>query len=256
MSPNVAEVDFRILPPLWERWWFESLLAVLIASTVYAFYRYRVERLLELERVRARIAADLHDNIGSSLSGMAFLSEAVKQQIGGTYPEALAMAGEVAAMARGLADALSDVVWSIDPRRDDLASLLTRVRQSVSHLLEPQGIAWQLQAPPEPEKVKLAPEQRRHLFLILKEAVNNSARHARCTSVNLTVSLADHRLEIGIEDNGCGFSAGYSSDRNEHDRPGHGLNNMRLRAAQLGGQMNIDSAPGRGTKLRVTVPLR
>jgi len=187
---------------------------------------------------------------------MAFLSEAVKQQIGGTYPEALAMAGEVAAMARGLADALSDVVWSIDPRRDDLASLLTRVRQSLSHLLEPQGIAWQLQAPPEPEKVKLAPEQRRHLFLILKEAVNNTARHARCTSVNLTVSLTDHRLEIGIEDNGCGFSAGYSSDRNEHDRPGHGLNNMRLRAAQLGGQMNIDSAPGRGTKLRVTVPLR
>jgi ligand-binding sensor domain-containing protein/signal transduction histidine kinase len=256
MSPNVAEVDFQILPPVWGRWWFESLLAVLITSTVYAFYRYRVERLLELERVRARIAADLHDDIGSSLSGMAFLSEAVKQQIGGTYPEAFAMAGEVAAMARGLADALSDVVWSIDPRRDDLASLLTRVRQSVSHLLEPQGIAWQLQAPPEPEKVKLAPEQRRHLFLILKEAVNNSARHARCTSVNLTVSLADHRLEIGIEDNGCGFSAGYSSDRNEHDRPGHGLNNMRLRAAQLGGQMNIDSAPGRGTKLRVTVPLR
>src|SRR6516165_10111768 len=77
MSPNVAEVDFRILPPLWERWWFESLLAVLITSTVYAFYRYRVERLLELERVRARIAADLHDDIGSSLSGMAFLSEAV-----------------------------------------------------------------------------------------------------------------------------------------------------------------------------------
>jgi len=255
VSPNVAEVDFRILPPVWGRWWFESLLAVLIASTVYAFYRYRVERLLELERVRARIAADLHDDIGSSLSGMAFLSEAVKQQIGGTYPEAFAMAGEVAAMARGLADALSDVVWSIDPRRDDLAGLLTRVRQSVSHLLEPQGIAWHLQAPPEPEKVKLAPEQRRHLFLILKEAVNNTARHARCTSVNLTVTLADHRLEIGIEDNGCGFSAGCSSDRNEHDRPGHGLNNMKLRVAQLGGQMSIDSVPGHGTKLRVTVPL-
>ena len=256
MSPNVAEVDFRILPPLWERWWFESLLAILVAAMVYTFYRYRVERLLEVERVRARIAADLHDDIGSSLSGMAFLSEAVKQQIGGTYPEAFAMAGEVAAMSRGLADALSDVVWSIDPRRDDLASLLTRVRQSVSHLLEPQGIAWQLQVPPEPAKVKLAPEQRRHLFLILKEAINNTARHARCTSVNLTITLADHRLEIGIEDNGCGFSAGYSSFEHERERQGHGLNNMKLRATQLGGQMSVDSLPGRGTKLRLTIPFK
>jgi signal transduction histidine kinase len=92
--------------------------------------------------------------------------------------------------------------------------------------------------------------------LILKEAVNNTARHARCTLVNLTIALADHRLEIGIEDNGRGFSAGNSSERNEYDPPGHGLNNMKLRAAQLGGQMSIDSAPGRGTKLRVTVPLR
>jgi signal transduction histidine kinase/ligand-binding sensor domain-containing protein len=256
VSPNVAEVDFRILPPLWERWWFESLLTLLIVSAVYTLYRHRVERLLELERVRARIAADLHDDIGSSLSGMAFLSEAVKHQIGDQHPEAFAMAAEVAATARGLADSLSDVVWSIDPRRDDLASLLTRVRQSVSHLLEPQGIAWQLQVPPEPGKGKLAPEQRRHLFLIFKEAINNIARHAHCTSVNMTVTLTDHRLEIGIEDNGRGFSTGYSSGRHEYDHQGHGLNNMKLRAAQLGGQMTIDSTPGHGTKLMLTIPFK
>jgi signal transduction histidine kinase len=256
VSRDAAEVDFRILPPIWLRWWFESFLAILIASAVYTLYRYRVQRLLELERVRARIAADLHDDIGSSLSGMAFLSEAVKHQIGDTHPEALAMAAEVAAMARGLADALSDVVWSIDPRRDDLHNLITRVRHFAARLFEAQGITFKFQVPPEPAKVKLAPEQRRHLFLILKEAIHNIARHAHCASALLTIAVADHRLEVAVEDNGCGFSAIPSSSPAHGEQQGNGLNNMKLRAAQLGGQMSIDSAPGRGTHLKFTVPLK
>jgi signal transduction histidine kinase len=92
--------------------------------------------------------------------------------------------------------------------------------------------------------------------LIFKEAINNIARHAHCTSVNLTITLAEGRLEIGIEDDGCGFSAGYSSARQEYDRQGHGLNNMKLRAAQLGGQMTLDSTPGRGTRLMLTFPFK
>ena len=119
--------------------------------------------------MRTRIAADLHDDIGSSLSGMAFLSEAVKQRVGTARPEAFEMASEVAVMARGLARALSDVVWSIDPRRDDLRNVLTRVRQAAAPL-EAQGIAWSLEGPPQPQKVKLTPQQRHHLYLIFKEA--------------------------------------------------------------------------------------
>jgi len=256
VSRNAAEVDFRILPPLWERWWFESLLSILIAATVYALYRYRVYRLIELERVRTRIAADLHDDIGSSLSGIAFLSEAVKHQIADTHPEAFAMAAEVAAMARGMADCMSDVVWSIDPRRDDLHNLITRIRQFASRLFEAQGITFKLQVPPASTKVKLAPEQRRHLFLILKEAVNNIARHAHCTSVFLTIAVSDHRLEVAVEDDGCGFSATPSSSPRLGEQQGNGLHNMKVRAAQLRGKLSIDSAPSRGTRLRLTIPLR
>jgi ligand-binding sensor domain-containing protein/two-component sensor histidine kinase len=256
VSRDPAEVDFRILPPIWERWWFESLLTILIAATVYTLYRYRVQRLLELERVRTRIAADLHDDIGSSLSGIAFLSEAVKHQIGDTHPEAFAMAAEVAAMARGMADCMSDVVWSIDPRRDDLHNLITRIRQFASRLFEAHGITFKLQVPPEPAKVKLAPEQRRHLFLILKEAINNIARHAHCASAFLTIAVLDDRLEVAVEDNGCGFSATPSSSPRLGEQQGNGLNNMKVRAAQLRGKLSIDSAPGRGTHLRLTIPLR
>jgi len=254
-TPDPAVVSFRILPPIWLRSWFLALAATLVGLAAYAIYRYRLGHLLELERVRTRIATDLHDDIGTSLSGMAFLSEAVRQQIGESHSEASEMAGEVAATARGLADALGDVVWSIDPRRDDLGNLIVHVRRFASRVLEAQGIAWRFQAPPEPEKVKLAPEQRRHLLLIFKEAINNIARHAHCASATIAISVADHRLEAEIEDDGRGFDPRHEPERPDAHAGGNGLGNLRLRAAQLGGHLDIDSTPGSGTRLKLTVPL-
>ena len=246
-SAPPAEVDFVILPPIWARWWFRLTALLAGAALLYGAYRYNLNRLLELERVRTRIATDLHDDIGSSLSGMAFLSEAVKQQVGNARPEAFEMASEVASMARGLARALSDVVWSIDPRRDDLQNVVTRVRQSAA-LLEAQGIAWSLQEPPEPQKVKLTPEQRHHLYLIFKEALNNIARHAHCASAKLTIAVEHRQLRAEIVDDGCGF--------NDAGDLGNGLRNMKLRAEQMGGRMSINAAAGHGVRLELTVPLK
>ena len=135
LSAEPATVSFQVLAPVWQRGWFLAVAGLLVALAVYRLYRYRVACLLELERVRTRIATDLHDDIGTSLSGMALLSEAMKQQMGSARPEAFERASEVAVMARGLARALSDVVWSIDPRRDDLHELITRVRQFASAVL-------------------------------------------------------------------------------------------------------------------------
>ena len=165
------------------------------------------------------------------------------------------MAGEVAATARGLADALGDVVWSIDPRRDDLGNLIVHVRRFASRVLEAQGIGWKLQAPLEPERVKLAPDQRRHLLLIFKEAINNIARHANCKSAVISIVVIDHRLEAQIADDGRGFDPPHGPALPDAHAGGNGLGNMRLRAAQLGGHLDIDSASGRGTRLKLTVPL-
>ncbi|HUE00007.1 MAG TPA: two-component regulator propeller domain-containing protein, partial [Bryobacteraceae bacterium] len=254
-SPAPAEIDFVILPPVWARWWFRLLGVLAFGSLLYGAYRYNLNRLLELERVRTRIAADLHDDIGSSLSGMAFLSEAVKQQVGTARPEAFEMASEVAVMARGLARALSDVVWSIDPRRDDLRNVLTRVRQSAAPL-EAQGIAWSLQGPPQPERVKLTPQQRHHLYLIFKEALNNIARHAHCASAGLTITVEGRQLRAEIVGDGCGFSPAGEPGSDPEERGGNGLRNMQLRASQMGGRMLVDAAAGGGVRLELTVPLR
>ena len=224
---------------------------------VYAFYRYRMARLLEMANVRTRMATDLHDDIGSGLSRMAILSEVVKQQIGNNAEQSGPLLTEIADSARTLVDSMRDIVWSIDPRRDDLANVVVRLRQFASDVLEPQKIKLDFQAPPELEKVKLNPEQRRHLFLIFKEAINNISRHAECTSVSLDITVLHNRLIAEMRDDGRGFSDVASTDAPTNGGAGgHGLQNMRTRTAQLRGQLSVDASPGCGTRVKLTIPLK
>lgn len=255
-SSTPATVTFTILSPIWQRWWFLAIASIAVASAVYAWHRYRLGRLIELERVRTRIATDLHDDIGSSLSRMAILSEVVKQQLMGNSKQSAPMLTEIADSARGLVDSMSDIVWAIDPRRDNLSSVVTRVRQFASDVLEAKKIKWEFQVPPEIDNLKLDAEQRRHVFLIFKEAINNIARHADCRSVSMKIDLAHHQLVAEIQDDGSGFVVQQNGQQGTtNGRGGHGLKNMHRRAAQLGGRFSVHSSPGRGTHLKLIVPL-
>ncbi|MBI3949884.1 MAG: ATP-binding protein [Acidobacteria bacterium] len=255
VSPTPATITFTILRPVWQRWWLIMLMAMLVGLVVWAFYRYRLAQALKLERVRTRIATDLHDDIGSSLSQVAILSEVVKQHPTVTQPKLVQMLTQIAEMARNLVDGMSDIVWSIDPRRDDLNNLSQRIGQFAFDVLDVKGISWELQSPPVAEPVKLTPEQRRHIYLIFKEAVNNIVRHANATAVLLTLNVSGRQLLAEISDNGRGFESGRLPTGSDRNRGGHGLRNMRARADQLGGQLRIDSAPGNGTRLTLMVPL-
>ena len=252
-----ASVTFTILRPVWQRWWFIALIGLTTGLIFYALYRYRVSRILEVASMRTLIATDLHDDIGSGLSRMAILSEVVKQQIGNKAEESVPLLTEIADSARALVDSMRDIVWSIDPRRDDLSNVVFRVRQFASDVLEPQKIKLDFQAPSELEKVKLNPEQRRHLFLIFKEAINNIARHAECDSASLSINVSHSRLVVEIRDDGRGFS-----DLRPQESPtnggavGHGLENMKGRAAQLGGDLSVDSSASRGTCLKLMIPIK
>lgn len=255
-SPTPATVTFRILPPIWQRWWFLVLVGMITGWAVYALHRYRARRLVELERVRTRIAADLHDHIGTGLSQMALLSEVVKQQIGTPSEKVEQLLSDIAKTGRELVEAMSDIVWAIDPRRDDLGNLIARVRQLAGDLFDAQGIRWELQTSEESEGIKLSPDQRRHLYLIFKEAITNIARHADCHSVWLSLTVTDHRLAVEIRDDGRGFVVPTSSEPRSPERQGNGLTNMHARAAELGGQLTIESSPEHGTRLTLAVPLK
>jgi signal transduction histidine kinase/ligand-binding sensor domain-containing protein len=256
-SEKPATISFKIMPPVWQRWWFLSLAALVMTGIVYSSYRYRVAQLLKVERVRTRIATDLHDDIGASLSRMAILSEVVKQQTGGHGNQAAGLLTEIADSARGLVDSMGDIVWSIDPRRDDLRSVVQRIRQFASDVLEAKGISWELRVPPEVESLKLGPEERRHLFLIFKEGINNVARHGDGTkSASLSIKAEGRQLIGEIQDDGCGFTPKDPDEARSQGRGGNGLPNMRERAAQLGGRLDIASSPGAGTRLTLLVPIK
>ncbi len=265
VSDEPAIVNFRILPPFYRRWWFTAMVVAVAGVIGYFAYRQRISRLLEIERVRTRIATDLHDDIGASLSRVAILSEVVKQQeqhssrLNGQNARSVQMLTEIADSARGLVDSMSDIVWSIDPRRDDLGQVITRTRQFAADVLDAQGISWQFITSADIEKIKLDPEQRRHLFLIFKESLNNIARHAGAKTVSMNLSTAHNRLQAEIADDGAGFTpqpAGANVAVLPKSRGGNGVGNMKARAVELGGELKIDSAPGKGTRLTLSLPLK
>jgi signal transduction histidine kinase/ligand-binding sensor domain-containing protein len=256
VSDTPATVGFVILAPLWQRGWFLMLMAFALGIALLAAHRSRVARLLELERMRMRIATDLHDDIGTSLSRMAILSEVVKRQSPTTSPDAMRLLGEIGDTARSLVDAMSEIVWSVDPRRDDVHDVLVRTRQFAADLFQGTGVDWRFDAPDGLDQIRLAPERRRHLYLILKEALANIVRHARCASATCTVAMHDHRLNVEIRDDGRGFSRNAECDLDRRRERGHGLRNMGERAAALGGTLTIESAPDRGTRLTLDIPLR
>lgn len=245
-----ATVDFVIAPVFWKRPWVLAAAAALLAAGAYGLHRTRLASAVAVARVRARVATDLHDDIGAGLSEIAILSDLARRPAEKEGPPPGSLLEEIGESARGLVDSMSDIVWSTDPRRDDGASLLQRIRRFAANTLESRGIAWTLEAPPRFELRRIDPEPRRQIYLIVKEALANVARHSRCTraAVRFTPAAADVGIEI--EDDGAGFSApGAGEDA------GHGLANMRSRALALGGDFSVESGPSAGTRLRIRVPL-
>ena len=129
-TPTPLSFDFEILPPFWRTWWFTGLVLILAAAVAYAFHRVSLRREVELERVRTRIATDLHDDIGSSLSQVSILTEVVRQQVHGDDPrEAEPVLEQIAETARELVDSMSDIVWAVNPKRDRAVDLVQRMRE-------------------------------------------------------------------------------------------------------------------------------
>lgn len=241
-----AAVSFRIRPPLWRRAWF-LLLAVAAAVALAVFvHRQSVRRAVAVERVRTRLATDLHDDVGSSLARISILSEVGRRDLD-PAGEPARLFGEIGETSRSVIDALGDAIWSIDPRRDDLQSLGDRLRHFAADLLEARGMTFRLELPPEAPAIDVPPEPRRQLFLLLKEAITNAARHSRATAVSAVFRLSGRTLDVAIADDGAGFdSAARPSDPDEE---GRGLLNMQARARALGGRLEVETSPGQGTRL-------
>jgi ligand-binding sensor domain-containing protein/two-component sensor histidine kinase len=247
-SSSPATISFTILPPVWRRWWFVILTTLVVLAIAYALYRYRVTHLIELERVRTRIATDLHDDIGSSLSQVSVLSEVIQRRVkhesGVTEPLSM-----IASLSRDLVDSMNDIVWAINPKRDHLSDLSQRMRRFASDLFTARNIDFTFKCPDADHDIRLGADMRREVFLIFKESVTNLVRHSGCTQAEIEFLIEDGWLELRVRDNGKGLNFNDAGD-------GNGLISMRQRAIRLGGQLEIIANGNRGTMVKLRARLR
>jgi signal transduction histidine kinase/ligand-binding sensor domain-containing protein len=244
-----AILAFVILQPVWQRWWFLTLAGIMIGLVGYALYRYRLGRLLELERVRTRIASDLHDDIGSSLSQIAILSEVLRVKANRDDENFTHPLAQIARVSREAVDSMSDIVWAINPQHDYLYDLSRRMRRFASELLPASNIEFSFNSPGENEGLELGADLRRQVFLIFKESVNNLARHSGCQRAEIALRIDGAWLVLRVSDDGKGLAASTA----DH---GNGLLSMRRRAESLGGGLDIVSENGKGMTLTLKVPYR
>ncbi len=253
VSSAPAVVSFQLLAPVWRRPWFLALLAAAFAMAAWAAYRLRVRRLLALERVRTSIASDLHDDVGASLSRIGLLGELARERVVTAPAESREMLARISEEARELTEATADIVWAVDPRQDDLGSLVVRLRRFAGDLLLARGIRLHFEAPADAAAVSLPPQVRRALHLALKEAVHNVARHSRAGEAWLAIEMHDGEIRARVRDDGIGISDEVAAAARTAGR--RGLWGLSERARGVGGELNIISAPGEGTCVEVRMPV-
>lgn len=246
---NAALVSFTVRAPFYRQWWFFAASVSFLCALAYLFYRNRVKRLLELEKVRRSIANDLHDDIGSSLSQISLMSEVLVLKQNDRTDEDRESLKTIAKTSREAVGAMSEMVWAINPRRDNLPDTIQRMRHFTSEILTSADIKFSFNAPAFGDETKIDVNTRRHLYLIYKEIINNAVRHASASEIVIDISKSDKMLTLTVKDDGRGFNV-------EEKRSGNGLINIRSRAGELGGKVEIVSAPGAGTSVTLRIPHR
>ncbi len=254
-SKTPAGLSLTVLPPFWRTWWFAVAAGFLLVALGVAVHRARVAHLVAVERVRTRIATDLHDDIGASLSRTAILAEVVRREIAPTSAGAAERLDRIARSAREVVDGMADVVWSLDPSRDDFGDLLARVRAFSSEVLPPSGVTATVEGPRDVTALttRLGAEARRQVYLAVKEAVSNVARHAQAKNASIQLGVEGGWIEAVVSDDGVGFSSGPPAGARLFG--GNGLRNIHARVARCHGTLSIESEPGRGTRIHLRIPV-
>lgn len=235
---------FEILNPFWKQTWFIILSILLIGMAVFALYRFRISQMQQVQTVRDRIAADLHDEIGSSLTHINILSEIGKQHhVEGNG--ASNIFERIGTEVQTSAEALDDIIWSVKTQRDAIGDIIARMRQYATEIFEPAGIEFQLHEHVEGIQ-SLEMEFKRDFYLVYKEILRNILRHAEATNIDIHINVDRSRVYMQITDNGKGFDINAPTDRS-------GLSNIHARVKKWTGRVLWDSTHGEGTQVTVVM---
>lgn len=230
-----------IHPPFWETWWFISLVVVFSTALVFGIHRYRLRQSLKVERLRNKIASDLHDEVGSSLTRISIYSDLL--QNGTEESEGKSYLKGISELSREVVTTMSDIVWSIDNRYDTMDALLLRMKDFATELLQAKNIEFEFKTEGIDGKKILDPVLKQNLYLIFKEAINNVVKHSGATQVCAELIANGNSFSMVIQDNGKGLPEGLLSK-------GNGLRNMTRRAKAISGELKIKN--GQGTTIVMT----
>ncbi|QMU30668.1 ligand-binding sensor domain-containing protein [Adhaeribacter radiodurans] len=248
LSRQVTSFPLVIAQPFWKTWWFICLILLLLAALGFGIYKLRINRLLALQQVRTRIARDLHDDMGSTLSTITIFSDMAKQQVLTNPAVTQNYLNKISDYSHQMMTTMDDIVWSINPHNDSLQNLTARMREVATELLEAKNIAFSIETDAALNTTRLPLELRYDCFMIFKEALNNIAKYAQCSQVWINLSVTANIFFLKIKDNGQGFDVSTANS-------GNGLLNMQKRAQNRNGHINIKSGMSQGTTIALAVPL-
>ncbi len=245
---SIKTLQVIIATPYYQTWWFIVLICAAVIGLFYAWYYYRITQIKKMHMVRNRIARDLHDDIGSSISSISIMTGIAKDSLEKNPVRSSELIKKIGAESQQVMDSIRDIVWTINPENDMLGNMFIRMQEYTAEMLENSNIDYTFETGEHLQSIKLSMQKRRDLYLIFKEAVNNMAKYSQSTFAEIKIYRTLNKLVLCIKDNGVGF------DINEV-KMGNGLKNMQQRAIQLKARVDIQSEKGKGTAIRLEIPV-
>lgn len=237
-----TSISFIIHPPFYQTWWFVLLNILVFGATIYLINRYKMKKALELERLRTRIATDLHDDIGATLSAISIYSEALKSQIDNKQPFVMNILSKMGENSREMVTNMSDIVWAINPENDHGEKLINRMHNYASDLCPAKDIHLHFYADEKLNQMRLPLEHRKNIYLIFKESMNNAVKYSGAGNIRVHIQSEGKNIRLSVQDDGKGFDLSKISH-------GNGLKNIHSRAGLLGAEVKISSEEAKGTHI-------
>jgi len=238
-SSEIKELQLIFLPKWYQTRWFKALVLLLAFAITFSIYRVRINQLKKEKEIRTHLASDLHDDLGSTLNSVkVYANMAMIEKENNKYLEKIKESTQEAI------NGVRDIIWILDDKRDNLDHLLTRINLFAAPLCDAGHITFHSQLGDSLHNYKLGKEEKRNLYMIIKEAVNNSVKYAKGNSIHITIDNKETKLTIKVVDNGVGFEKDKITE-------GNGLKNIMNRSAQIGYKATIISQPGRGTTIQL-----
>lgn len=242
-------IKIIITPPYWETWWFRGLAFLIFLFMIFLFYEIRLNKLIGIERTRSKIARNLHDEVGGTLSSIQYFVRAIEKEMNSnnseSTPKYLNLILESSADAQ---EKIKDLIWTVNPDEDGLDKFFIKFNRYASDLLDAQEISYNIELPNDIYNKSISMEKRQHLWCICKEILTNIVRHSQCKNVSIKLLYNGKTLELSIEDDGIGF------DKTEKGFS-NGLVNIKNRAEAIKAICKLDTAINHGTKWFLSIKI-